>query len=309
MPLHIISILTIVYVVVLVLVWHVFTVFTEKRLDQRLEMIRNDLPEDLLESNRVQFKGLLERFFAPLVRWSMPDSEEDTSSLKVKLSQAGFRSNTAVVFFYGFKSLLPLVFLVPFLLFYLVEDLEIEISLMNLAFWSVVLLAIGYYLPDFFLSRKIKARQTEIFENFPDALDLIRVCVSAGLGLDSAIARVGLLIGTQSKVLAQDFKLLSLELRAGVPKAKALRSLGLRTGLEEINALVAMLIQADKFGTSVSESLKVHSEALRTKRKRLAQTAAAKAPVKLMVPMIFCIMPALFIVVLGPAILDLMNAF
>ena len=309
MPIHIISILAIVYVVFLALVWNLFRVFSEKSLDQRLEMIRSELPEDLLEGNRVQFKGMLERFFAPLVRWSMPGSEEDTSKLRVKLSQAGFRSNTSVVFFYGLKSLLPIIFLVPFLLFYLVEDLEIEISLINLFFWSLVLLAVGYYLPNLFLDQRVKTRQTEIFENFPDALDLIRVCVSAGLGLDSAIARVGQLIGAQSKVLAQDFKLLSLELRAGVPKAKALRSLALRTGLEEINALVAMLIQADKFGTSVSESLKVHSEALRTKRKRLAQTAAAKVPVKLTIPMMICILPALFIVTLGPAILDVMSAF
>ena len=309
MLIHIIIILTLVYVSVGFLVWHLVGVYLDRRLDQRLEMIRSELPEDLLQADRLQFKGVLERFFAPLVRWSMPESDAESSQIRVLLSQAGYRSNTAVIFFYGLKSFLPLAFLLPFLIFYLVEDLDVEIPLTSLAFWSLVLLAAGYYIPDIFLKNRVKSRQAEVFENFPDALDLIRVCVSAGLGLDSAISRVGQLIGVQSKVLGQDFRLLSLELRAGVPKAKALRNLALRTGLEEVNALVAMLIQADKFGTSVSESLKVHSEGLRTKRKRMAQESAAKVPVKLLIPMMLCILPALFIVILGPAILDVMEAF
>src|SRR5690554_1923795 len=207
---HIIVILAIVYVVVGVAVWHLVGVYLERRLDQRLEMIRNDLPEELQQGDRIQFKGGLERFFAPFVRWSMPDSDDEASNLKIRLSQAGFRSNTAVVFFYGLKSLLPIAFLVPYLIIYLVVDLDDEISLTSLAFWSLVLLALGYYIPDLYLKNRVTKRQTEIFQNFPDALDLIQVCVSAGLGLDSAIARVGQLIGVQSKVLGQDFKLLSL---------------------------------------------------------------------------------------------------
>lgn len=307
LPSHLIIILTLVYVVFGLLAWHLFGLFVDRRLDQRLEMIRGDVPDDVLGADRVQFKGILERFLAPFVKWSIPSSEEETSKIRIKLSQGGYRSNTAVVMFYGMKSLLPLIFVVPFIVIVLAVDDNLTWN--NFALITLVLLTVGYYLPDYYLQKKVEARQREIFENFPDAMDLIRVCVTAGLGLDSAIARVGQLIGGQSKVLAQDFRLLSLELRAGVPKEKALRGLALRTGLEEVNSLVAMLIQSEKFGTSVSESLKVHSEGLRTKRKRMAQEAAAKVPVKLTIPMMICILPALFVVVLGPAILDIMGAF
>ena len=307
MPFHLIVILTVVYVAFGALAWHLASLFLDRRLDQRLEMIRNTLPDDVLAANRVQFKGLIERFLAPFVKWSMPGAEEDTSEFRLLLSQAGFRSNTAVIIFYGLKSLLPLVFVIPILLGVLIVDSDVPLTYLALAI--LLALAAGYYIPDMFLRRRVAARQREIFESFPDALDLIRVCVSAGLGLDSAIARVGQLIEIQSKVLSQDFKLLSLELRAGVPKAKALRSLAMRTGLEEINALVSMLIQADKFGTSVSESLRVHSESLRIKRKRVAEEAAAKVPVKLTIPLMLCIMPALFIVIMGPVVIDVMKIF
>ena len=307
MPLNIVIILSLVYTVFVLLTWHIVGLFLDRSLDQRLEMIRSELPDDPLDMERVQFKGVFERFLAPFVKWSIPATDIETSTFRLLLTQAGFRSNTSVVVFYGLKSLLPFVLIVPIVLGILIFDANM--SFVSLATIILLTSAFGYYAPDIFLRRRVAVRQKEIFENFPDALDLIRVCVSAGLGLDSAIARVGQLIGTQSKYLAQDFKLLSLELRAGVPKSKALRSLALRTGLEEINALVSMLIQADKFGTSVSESLRVHSESLRAKRKRVAQGAAGKVPAKLTVPMMLCILPALFIVILGPAIIDVMNAF
>lgn len=307
MAMHHVVILTLIYVVLGLLTWHLVGVFFERRLDRRLEMIRGELSEDQVSAGRVQFRGIIERMLAPLVRWSMPESEEETSQARIKLIQAGFRTNTAIIYFYGLKSLLPLVLVVPFLIFAL--TVAPELSILKLSGWSLALLAAGYYLPDLFLNNRIKKRQLEIFESFPDALDLIRVCVTAGLGLDSAIARVGELIGMQSKVLAQDFRLLSLELRAGVAKRRALRNLAQRTGLDEVNALVAMLIQADRFGTSIAESLRVHSDALRTKRKRLAQEKAAQVPVKLTIPMILCILPALFVIILGPAVLDVMASF
>jgi len=298
MPLNIVIILSLVYTVFVLLTWHVVGLFLDRGLDQRLEMIRSELPDDPLDMERVQFKGVFERFLAPFVKWSMPATDIETSTFRLLLTQAGFRSNTSVVVFYGLKSLLPFVLIIPIVLGILIYDGDM--SFVTLATVILLTSAFGYYAPDIFLRRRVAIRQKEIFENFPDALDLIRVCVSAGLGLDSAIARVGQLIGTQSKYLAQDFKLLSLELRAGVPKSKALRSLALRTGLEEVNALVSMLIQADKFGTSVSESLRVHSESLRAKRKRVAQGAAGKVPAKLTVPMMLCILPALFHCDSGP---------
>jgi len=157
------------------------------------------------------------------------------------------------------------------------------------------------------LNARIRQRQRELFESFPDALDLIRVCVSAGLGLDAAIARVGQELKIKSQALAEEFRLLSLELRAGASRAQALRNLSKRTGVDDINALVAMLIQAERFGTNVSDSLRVHADALRTKRQLRAQEQAAKIPVKLTIPMALCILPALFIVAVGPAAINILR--
>lgn len=136
----------------------------------------------------------------------------------------------------------------------------------------------------------------------------MRVCVGAGLGLDAAIARVGQEIAINSVALAEEFKELNLELRAGVSRQEALRNMAERTGVEDVGSLVAMLIQSERFGTSVSESLKVHAEALRVKRKMMAQEAAGKIPVKLTIPMILCIFPAIFVVILGPAIIGVIRA-
>jgi len=165
----------------------------------------------------------------------------------------------------------------------------------------------GYYLPNGILARLVSSRQSELFLVFPDALDLLRVCVEAGLGLDAAVERVGREMQIESKALAQEFSLLGLELRAGATRTNAMRNLALRIGLEDIDGLVSMLIQADRFGTSISESLKMHSESLRTKRRLVAEEDAAKLPVKILMPLIFCVFPALLTVLLGPAVINIIQ--
>jgi tight adherence protein C len=169
----------------------------------------------------------------------------------------------------------------------------------------VLLAAIGYFLPNALLERQIAHRQREIFENFPDAIDLMTVCVEAGLGLDAAIGRVGEEMRMKSPTLANELHLVTLELRAGGTRAQALRNLALRTGVEEVDTLVAMLIQADRFGTSVADSLRVHSDSLRTKRRLRAEEAAAKIPLKLLFPLIFFIFPSMLLVLLGPAFISI----
>ena len=210
-----------------------------------------------------------------------------------------------VLFYYGTKTL----FAVAFPLVYLIAAniASGTDSFQTLAFKGLLAAALGYYLPNILLQAKIRRRQRELFESFPDALDLIRVCVTAGLGLDAAIARVGIELAATSHALADEFRQLSLELRAGASRSNALHNLAVRTGVEDINALVAMLIQSERFGTSISDSLRVHAEALRDKRMIRAQEAAAKIPVKLTIPMAFCILPALFLVVLGPAVLSMLR--
>jgi tight adherence protein C len=144
-------------------------------------------------------------------------------------------------------------------------------------------------------------RQRDIFESLPDALDLLTICVEAGLSMERALAKVAGEIHIKSLALAQELQLVLMETRSGFSKERALRNLALRSGVEDVDALVAMLVQAERFGTSMGDSLRVHADNLRRKRAVVAQEAAAKVALKLLFPLIFCIFPALMIVLLGPA--------
>jgi tight adherence protein C len=164
--------------------------------------------------------------------------------------------------------------------------------------------AFGFYLPNGVLARLIERRRRALFEDLPDAVDLMTVCVEAGLGFDAALSRVTDEIGMRSKALHDEFELVLLELRAGSGRDKALRNLALRTGVEDIDTLTTMLIQADRFGTSIGDSLRVYTDNLRTKRRLRAEEKAAKIALKLLFPLIFFIFPTLIIVLLGPAALQ-----
>lgn len=167
----------------------------------------------------------------------------------------------------------------------------------------------GYYLPDMVLRLLIRRRQRWLFNAFPNALDLMRVCVQAGLGLDAALDRVGREMRLSSPEISEEFALTGLALRAGSSRAEALRQMAWRIGLPDIEALVSMLIQADRFGSSIADSLNIHAENLRVKRRQLAEETAAKLPVKLVLPLIFCIFPALLTVLLGPAAISIYRNF
>jgi tight adherence protein C len=169
----------------------------------------------------------------------------------------------------------------------------------------VVLAAAGYYIPDFVLKQKTLRRQRELLNNFPDAVDLLTVCVEAGLGLDAALSRVTEELRHKCPVLADELHLANLELRAGGTRQQALRNLALRTGLEELNAFVAMLVQAERFGTSIADSLRVYASELRNKRRVKAEEAAAKIAVKLLFPLIFFLFPGLMMVIMGPGMIGI----
>ncbi|CCD37186.1 Type II/IV secretion system protein TadC,associated with Flp pilus assembly [Candidatus Paraburkholderia kirkii UZHbot1] len=168
-----------------------------------------------------------------------------------------------------------------------------------------VLDSIGYYAPNVVLSHCRAVRQREIFEGFPDAIDLLTVCIKAGLSMDAALMRVIEEIAISSPAVASELELMLLELRSVFTKDKALRNLALRTGVEDVNAFVSMLIQADRFDTSIGASLRVMSDTLRTRRRMLAEERAAKVALKLMFPLIFCIFPALLTVLFGPAFIHI----
>ncbi|MDE2259602.1 MAG: type II secretion system F family protein, partial [Betaproteobacteria bacterium] len=214
----------------------------------------------------------------PLARFSAPKGPWDTSSLRRELVAAGYRNPSAGMVYLGLKTLLTFLFPGAFLVFSAVAGLTFAPK--QMAFSILVCTAFGYLLPNFILSFLVSRRRRELYENFPDALDLIRICVEAGLALDMAIARVGEEMQIRSKALSDEFRLVVLEQRAGSTRNLALNNLAMRIGIKDVDALVSTLVQADRFGTSISDSLRVHSENLRLGRRLRAEEEAAKIPTK-----------------------------
>ncbi|WP_295995581.1 type II secretion system F family protein [Rugamonas sp.] len=235
----------------------------------------------------------------PFSRLSLPEEGWERSPLRTRFMNAGWRDASVAPLYFGAKTLLAL--LLPALLMATVAG-QMSGALHNgLLFLLLLVAAIGYYLPNAVLARRAAWRQRDIFENIPDALDLLTVCVEAGLSLERALVKVAAEIHIKSLALAQELQLVLMEMRAGFSKEKALRNLALRSGVEDVDTLVAMLIQSERFGTSMGDSLRVHSENLRTKRSLVAEEAAAKIALKLLFPLIFCMFPTLMLVLLGPA--------
>ncbi|AOK61411.1 type II secretion system F family protein [Burkholderia ubonensis] len=239
----------------------------------------------------------------PISKLSVPKEGWEDSPLRVRLMNAGWRTPNAASVYFGAKTLLAIA--LPAMLLPALITTRLAESRYTLSMILVVLGAIGYYLPNVVLSRKIAARQRVIFEDFPDALDLLTVCVEAGLSLDSALLKVCEELQFRSPVVASELELMLLEMRSGFTKEAALRNLALRTGVEDIESFCAMLIQADRFGTSIGDSLRVLSDMLRTRRRMRAEERAAKIALKLLFPLIFCIFPALLTVLLGPAFIHI----
>ena len=235
----------------------------------------------------------------PLAKLSIPEGKWENSPLRIKFINAGIRSANAPVLFYAAKTVLPFVFAVAGYIALTVAGKSLEGTTLLLVL--LIMATIGCYLPNIALRQAIKARKREIFDNFPDAADLMLVCVEAGLGLDAALVRVANEMKMKSPALMEEIHLTNLEIRAGSTREQALRNLGLRTGVDEVNTFASMLSQADKFGTSIGDSLRVFSDDLRHKRQILAEELAAKLPTKMLFPMVLCIFPAISMVILGPA--------
>ena len=236
---------------------------------------------------------------SPLAKLSIPQGDWENSAIRIKFINAGIRNPNAPILFYAAKTLLPL--LLAGAGYIGLELANVGLERNQLILVLLLLASVGCYLPNILLSRAITARKREIFESFPDAADLMLVCVEAGLGLDAAMVKVADEMKVKSGVLTEELHLTNLETRAGSTREQALRNLGLRTGVEEISAFVSMLTQADKFGTSVGESLRVFSEDLRHKRQMRAEEMAAKLSTKMLFPLVLCIFPAISMVVLAPA--------
>lgn len=234
-----------------------------------------------------------------------PKEAKELSKTRTSLVHAGFRQPKAVEIYWGIKAGAGLVGLVLGTLLAMSGRLPGQYKM----FVVLACVAGGFYLPGILLDARVKKRQKAIQHGLPDALDLLVVCVEAGMGLDAAIYRVCLEMVSKEPILSAELRLLTLELRAGKSRREALKNLSSRIGLEDMGSLVAMLIQTDMFGTSIAQTLRVYADAMRTKRFQMAEELAAKLPVKLLFPLIFFIFPTLLIVILGPAGISLMKMF
>lgn len=261
------------------------------RTEQRLQAVTPSAGKSAWAETAVRIVG-------PFAQLSSPTSDAALSPLRVRFLNAGIRYPDAYLVYFGMKTLLPLGFAA--LAFLGMRATGAADGTEMLLYLAVAALA-GCYLPNLVLRLLIRARCREIFENFPDAADLMLVCVEAGLGLDAGLAKVTEEIQVKSVALAQELHWTNLEMRAGATREKSLRNLALRTGVEEIGTFATMLTQSDRFGTSIGESLRVFSDDLRHKRQVRAEELAAKVPTKMLLPLVLCIFPCISMVILTPA--------
>jgi tight adherence protein C len=262
---------------------------------------QGSLPSESVSSGAVWLEKVAD-ISKPIAKLSIPKENWEKSTLRVQMMNAGWRSPHAAAVYFAAKTALSLA--LPLLALACLATTSLATSPIQFSAVLLALGAIGYYLPNFVLNRRVAGRKRAIFEDFPDAVDLLTVCVEAGLGLDAALMKVAEEIKLRSPVVASELELMLLELRSGFTKEKALRNLSLRTGVEDIDSFSTMLIQTERFGTSIGDSLRVLSDTLRTRRKMRAEELAAKIALKLLLPLCFCIFPALFIVLLGPAMIQ-----
>lgn len=242
----------------------------------------------------------LQALTASAARLSVSDDEQ-LAALRKRLLQAGYRDRNAVEIYSALRTVGALVFA---LLAFLAVATKPLVWIVGAA---LVGAAAGYYLPAILVTNKLQKRQTELMKAFPDALDLLVSCVEAGLGLDAAFRRVSEEMEGAAPDLTRELQLVTAEVNAGVPRPEALKHLSDRTGLDDVTALVNVLVQAERFGTSVARALRVHSEHVRTKRMQRAEEKAAQVSPKLTVAMIIFILPCLIIILIGPALINVKN--
>ncbi len=298
--------LVLIFVTAFVVALVILTQLNTRPLQTRLQLLSEDTPvtgDSHAALEEPAWVSSIIKLTGPIAKLSLPSEGWEQSQLRIRFMNAGYRSGIAPTLFFVAKTLLTFALPGLFVLYTTISGTSFKPN--TFLFLMVSLAAIGYFLPNVFLARRIAYRKREIFESFPDAMDLIVVCVEAGLGLDAALARVGEEMHMRSPILGDELHLINLELRAGSSRERALRNLALRTGVEDIDTLVAMLVQSDRFGTSVADSLRVHADSLRTKRRLRAEEAAAKIAVKLLFPLIFFIFPSMLLVLLGPAFISI----
>ena len=276
-----------------------------------IEKIQNsgyqiELQDNIAESLPAGARASTLNFFEALGGYFLKGNTAIHSQTKINLLRAGLHRDESIAIFWGVKCALGIVLPVTFFLLRVIVFKLIDPTIT--AGVCIGLAITGFYLPNVFLKIKTSARQEKIFQGLPDALDILVVCVEAGMGLDAAINRVAEEIQMTNGPLSEELKTYTLELRAGKTRQESLKSLAMRVDIEEIKNFTTLLIQTDKFGTSIAQALRVYSDSFRTKRFMMAEERAAKLPVKLVVPLVLCIFPALFVVIAAPAVIKIFHA-
>ncbi|HUS06572.1 MAG TPA: type II secretion system F family protein [Bryobacteraceae bacterium] len=277
-------------------------VFYREAMMKRLAgVVSPDVSEQLTGMERVRAAGVsIGTLVEPLER-VLPRTAEETSVVQTRLIRAGYRQDSHLKMFYAAKVLVPVA-------------LAVLVTITGVYEWGAffvytVAAGLGFLAPDFWLGNRIAARQLEIRLGLPEVLDFMVICIEAGLSLDQAALRTADELRLGQPALSDELGLVNLEQRAGRARADAWKHLAERTDIDAVRALTALIVQVDQFGSSIAKALRVHAETLRTQRRQQAEEQAAKTAVKLVFPLVLFIFPSIFVVVLGPAMIILLESF
>jgi len=273
----------------------------DKQHSRRLKGKRRDAGARKNES-RTGLKSFVSSVLEPVGK--LLATSHDQFKLRHDMQRAGYYGPRPITIFLGAKVAVAIALPAVFLIYQSILALPMKLTLVAV----VVIFVLALRLPGFWLARRIGRRGLRLKSDLPDCLDLMVVCVESGLGIDAALLRISEKMNITCPDLAQELRLVHLEIQAGKPRLDALRNLSERTGVKEIRSLVAKLIQSEKFGTSIAKALRVHADTIREKRKQTAEEKAGKTAVKMLFPLIFCIFPALFVAILGPAAIQMIGA-
>lgn len=307
MPVTVILIPVAIFVLIIISVIGIAFYSSRKKdredLLKKLENEGRSIDPDAPVSGMTRIQRSLAAMAQRLGSFAQPKEEAEVSHLRQRFMQAGLaRMKNTTMAFYGSKVLcailLPVCFSIAKFLFFR------NMIPMQFVFITTLMALVGFYIPAVWLKIRIKNRTEQIVHGFPDGLDLMVVCAEAGMGLDSAINRVGEEIKMRHRALSEELKLLTLELRAGKLRRDALKNLAMRCNSEDVQSFSTLLIQTEKFGTNIAQAMRVQADAMRTKRMQRAEELAASLPVKMLFPTILCIFPSLFLVLIGPALIQ-----
>jgi tight adherence protein C len=285
-------------------VWALMSLFStkENRAAERLEELKD--PRKRTENAEKNTVGAVLKKAAPALSSALkPKTELEENELKIRLSNAGFNSPHAPTFYLAIKTGMLIGGVVIGAGVGLIKYGLTYNALVQFVIWG----GLGFYIPEIILALMRRSRMEQIFLSLPDALDLLVVCVEAGLGLDAAMRRVAGELKETAQAVCSEFEMANMQLQMGRPRRDVLHDLGVRTGVDDMKALVAIMIQADRFGSSIANALRVQSDAMRTKRSQLAEEKAAQTAVKMIFPLVLFIFPGIFVVLVGPAAIMMMR--